>query len=370
LPYEIRVDHPGCLGFAVVKEGNGKVLGCHPTRDRAERQVAALYAQETDMPREEADNGGQVIRREFPAVLEPTGDGRTLDLRIVPYNTVARVSDGGPAYDEMWMPGSFEKQLNAANRVLVNVEHEKGFGGVVGRGAEFRDSDEGFDGSFRLLAGPDGDKALELVTDGVLTGVSLEAVALKSERTAEGVVKRVKARLLNIALCRFPAFKEAQVLAVRESAVLTADSSQMREGEPDSDDAPKSEPEPKLQPEPASSHSEIDEILERIGYEPLVSRAVVNRPWDGSASRFEDDEYQRSCLVCRPGDEPPKTRCSLPVLEPNGDLNRNGVHAAAGRLSQTGLSPELKAQAARKLVRLYRQLGEAPPPAVVAMAGR
>jgi HK97 family phage prohead protease len=309
---------------------------------------------------------GQLIKREFAAELTPTGDGRTLDLRIVPHGVTARVSDDGGRtfYDEEWVRGVFRNKDNSPKRTLMNVEHERGFSGVVGRGTAFSDSNDGFDGSFRILGGPDGDKALELVNEGVLTGVSVEAIPIKSQRTAEGVVRRLAAKLVNVSLCRNPAFADAQVLAVREGAVLTADSSQVREGEPDQDD------EPKPQAEPTPSNPEIDEILERIGYEPLVSRAVVNRPWDGSASRFEDDEYQRSCLVCRPGDEPPKTRCSLPVLEPNGDLNRNGVHAAAGRLGQTGLSPELKAQAARKLVRLYRQLGETPPPAVVAMAGR
>jgi hypothetical protein len=44
----------------------------------------------------------------------------------------------------------------------------------------------------------------------------LEAFAKKSVRTADGVVKRVKAHLHNVALCRRPAFADARVLAVRE----------------------------------------------------------------------------------------------------------------------------------------------------------
>jgi hypothetical protein len=155
------------------------------------------------------------------------------------------------------------------------------------------------------------------------------------------------------------AYADAVVLAVR-----TDDPAPDPEPEPVPDPAPVPEPEQ----EPVANH--VNETLERIGYEPLVERTVVNRPWDGSAARFEDDEYQRSCLVCRPGDDPPKTRCSLPVLEPNGDLNVNGMHAAASRLNQTSLGGEMKAQAARKLVRYYRQAGETPPPSLTAMAGR
>lgn len=288
-----------------------------------------------------------VIRREFQAELVPTGDGRTIDMRIIPYNRVARVSDGGPHYDEEWLPGVFDKQINAPNRVFVNVEHEKGFSGVVGRGSEFRSTPDGFEGSVRVLAGELGDRALELVNDGALTGVSVEAVPLKSQRGANGVVQRVKARLTNIALCRNPAFVDAQVLAVRE--------------------APEEESEVVVV---APDISRSEQVLSSLGYEPLVFREMVNHPWNGSAERFDDEQYERSCLVCRPGDGSAKERCSLPVLEPDGDLNIQGMHAAAQRLNQTGMSMEMKAQAARKLVRYYRQAGETPPPALLSFANR
>lgn len=298
----------------------------------------------------------QVIRREFQAELTPVGDGRTIDMRIVPYKVKARVRDAhGPEYEEEWLPGVFDKQIKAANRVFVNVEHEKGFSGVVGKGAEFREAKDGFHGSVRIDEGPAGDKALRFVNEGALTGVSLEAIPLEWRHSPDGVVQRVKARLINIALCRFPAFSGAEVLAVREVATP-------EEPEPEPP-APEPEPEP-------SDPAYVDATLERIGYEPLMLRATTDRPWDGSAARFEDDEYERACLVCRPGDESAKTRCSLPVLEPNGDLNINGMHAAASRLNQTGLSPELKGRAARKLVRYYRQAGEEAPPALVALASR
>src|SRR4051794_10393753 len=57
---------------------------------------------------------------------------------------------------------------------------------------------------------------------------------------------------------------------------------------------------------------------------------VTNKPWDGSPSRFTDAEWQRSCVLDRGGDAPPKQRCSLPIREPDGTLNRNAVQAAAG----------------------------------------
>lgn len=326
----------------------------------------------------------EIIRREFPAELTPSGDGRTIDLRVIPFNTVARVSDNGGRtfYDEEWLPGCFDKQLGAANRVdvLANWEHDSTIGGVIARGTELRDTGEALDGTFRMLSTQDADKALELINAGVASGVSLEAIPLKSERGEDGVMRRVKARLVNVALCRMPAFSGAKVLAVRE-------------GEPDPDEpAPDPEPVPdepdsqRMSPQIVRDEMAAEELaknppefsdaelaLQRIGYEalPTIKRAITRRPWDGSAARFDDEQWRRSCIIDR-GDkfDTAKTRYAMPILEPNGDLNVNGMHAAAQRFSQVQASPEAKATAARKLVRFYRQASEEAPDNVKMMAGR
>lgn len=48
MPWHIEDENPGCSGFAVVKDDDGEVEGCHRTREQAERQLAALYASEDD----------------------------------------------------------------------------------------------------------------------------------------------------------------------------------------------------------------------------------------------------------------------------------------------------------------------------------
>ncbi len=156
------------------------------------------------------------------AVAEFTpGEGRTIDVQIVPFGVAADVSDGGPTYREMWMPGAFADQVRAADagrarQVFVNFEHRAGISDVLGHGLTLRERPDAFYGSFVLAENPDGDKALGMVRDGLLTGVSLEAFAKKTIRTTDGVVQRVKAHLVNIALCRRPSFETAGVLAVRE----------------------------------------------------------------------------------------------------------------------------------------------------------
>jgi HK97 family phage prohead protease len=143
-------------------------------------------------------------------------DGRTIEALVVPWDRPARVADAPryEPYQEAWVRGAFEEQLGKHGKVLVNVEHEAGIRGVVGHGVELRDEREGLHGTFKLHKNSDGDKALELVREGLLDGISLEARALRSV-TEGGVVKRVKARLEAVALCRRPAFADARVLAVR-----------------------------------------------------------------------------------------------------------------------------------------------------------
>ncbi len=46
MPYAVRQNYGGCAGYAVVNTQTGRVMGCHPSRDRASAQVAALYANE------------------------------------------------------------------------------------------------------------------------------------------------------------------------------------------------------------------------------------------------------------------------------------------------------------------------------------
>jgi HK97 family phage prohead protease len=165
-----------------------------------------------------------VLRRQFSANLT-AGEGRTVDVRVVPYGVAAEVSDGGPTYREEWAAGAFDDQLVAGHRlkVLLNFEHQPGIGGVIGKGVALRSEPDGLHGSFEVLPGANGDTALELVNAGILDGVSLEAYAKKSIRTAEGVVRRVKAHLDKVALCRHPAFKDAVILAVREEPEFLVD---------------------------------------------------------------------------------------------------------------------------------------------------
>jgi HK97 family phage prohead protease len=157
-----------------------------------------------------------MLEREFVAT-DVEVEGRTVDVRIVPFGEVARVADPPDfePYDEEWMPGVFDHQLNAANRVVANYQHERGISNVVGHGLKLRAEGDGYHGTFTIHETPNGETALALIRGGALPSVSLEAVARKSIRSAAGVIQRIRADLRGMAFCREGAFKGAQVLAVR-----------------------------------------------------------------------------------------------------------------------------------------------------------
>lgn len=175
----------------------------------------------------ETQNDG-LMRREFKANLT-AGDGRTVDVRIVPYGERITHNDGfggvprGVDYQEEWLPGVFDHQVDAAFRVHANVEHEQGIAAKVGHGSVLRSAGDGFYGSFRMLETPAGETALQLIRAGSLDGVSLEAKPVKNIRTNDGVVQRAKANLFAVAFTRFAAYAGARVLALREQKETTFD---------------------------------------------------------------------------------------------------------------------------------------------------
>jgi hypothetical protein len=89
---------------------------------------------------------------------------------------------------------------------------------------------------------------------------------------------------------------------------------------------------------------------------------TVTAAWDGSTSKFTDDEYKRATAACDAGPEPVKTRCFLPHHDPGGALNEDGLAAAAGRSNQlSGRDPAAVARAKSHLRGHYRSTGKPVP---------
>lgn len=123
MPWHIEADNPGCSGYAVVKDENGEIEGCHRTRGQAERQLAALniaeYGDESRSPysptqamKDEADRG-LAWREEFGRGGTAVGVARARDIsngRQLPLDTVARMVAYFARHEidkqgEGWSPG-------------------------------------------------------------------------------------------------------------------------------------------------------------------------------------------------------------------------------------------------------------------------
>lgn len=115
-----------------------------------------------------------------------------------------------------------------------------------------------------------------------------------------------------------------------------------------------------------------------MGARRTKGMAVSSKPW-GSVSQADyatAADYCGASLINEntgPRSGWTKDKCKLPVHEPGGTLNANGVHAAAARLAGAGggvqASPAAKRAAARKLVGHYRTIGAQAPDSIRRMGG-
>lgn len=48
MPYHITSDRKDCSGYAVVKDDDGKIMGCHKTKQQALDQIYALHLSEAE----------------------------------------------------------------------------------------------------------------------------------------------------------------------------------------------------------------------------------------------------------------------------------------------------------------------------------
>lgn len=73
MPYSITSNHKDCSTFAVVKDDDGKLMGCHKTREAAKRQIAALYASEgASMEKAtKTDDGNEYPAKAYAYVPDP-----------------------------------------------------------------------------------------------------------------------------------------------------------------------------------------------------------------------------------------------------------------------------------------------------------
>jgi len=162
-----------------------------------------------------------MLARTFESV-EMATDGRNVEMLCVPFDIPATVSDvPGQPYEEEFARGAFAAATKAPNRTLLEFEHwHPGLSGIIGHAAQLEERDDALYGRFRVTEHTDGDKALALIRDKVLTAASVFFAPIRSERSESGAMRRLKVKLDRVALCREGSYPEAPVLAVRTAPVI------------------------------------------------------------------------------------------------------------------------------------------------------
>lgn len=214
--------------------------------------------------------------RDFAGDIEirSDGTGRTVHGILVPYNTTARVSDGGPAYEEMFAPGAFTRDIQARNgdfrgvKFLYQHDHTE----PIGRALELSEDGAGLYGAFRVAKIPRGDQALELLREGVLDAFS---IGFRAIDPAPGdafdpreIVVRTKAALRETSLVTFPAYAGALVAGVRDAI---KDSPSDVEGLADST----AEGHPDQPPTDPDDPARNDEATHPLGMTPAQRRGFI-----------------------------------------------------------------------------------------------
>jgi HK97 family phage prohead protease len=167
----------------------------------------------------------QMLARTFQTV-DIEADGRNVEMLCVPFEVSATVVDpppfgDGQPYEEQFARGAFASATKAPNRTLLEFEHwHPGLSGIIGHAAHLEERDDALYGRFRVTEHTDGDKALALIKDKVLTAASVFFEPIKSARSQSGAMRRLKVKLDRVALCRVGTWPQAQVIAVRTESVV------------------------------------------------------------------------------------------------------------------------------------------------------
>ena len=209
----------------------------------------------------------------------------------------------------------------------------------------WRDADSNVWGAGVFDDNPYATEAVDLLAKGMLRGVSVDLDDMQVEYAGDVEAGEPETMLVThgrisaATLVAIPAFAEAYVtLGTRE------------EGEADA------------RAMAAAGCLPCQARADALAEQTEFAETVSDKPWsDFSQSDYSDEQWFRATTLHRNGDSRTKSDNGLPIREPDGTLNRNGVHAAASRFGSTDGPAEAKSHAAAALRGAYSTLGEEPP---------
>jgi HK97 family phage prohead protease len=235
---------PASKPWAVIKNADGKVVGCHETQESANKQVAALYANEPGGYRMSDE---MIPTRSCERVyslddlhVRSDGDGRTVEAYAAVFDTRTEVMDQDGHYNETLPPGSFTKTIAekapAGFGVLFN--HGRTIDGTpnalatmpIGTPIEVRADEHGVFTVTRYLDNPLASDVLEAIKKGAIKAQSFSGRFTKSVRSyPEGrgrgilpLITRHEVNMREYGPAVFAAYEGAAILGTRAEQFIRA----------------------------------------------------------------------------------------------------------------------------------------------------
>ncbi|MCC6434429.1 MAG: HK97 family phage prohead protease [Acidimicrobiales bacterium] len=147
------------------------------------------------------------------------GEERHIEGMIAPWDKPTRVTRPIPGY-ESYKRGAFDRSLSEAKRPIpLMLRHTEDPAAVM---VANDNREDGHYATFKVLRTRAGDDALELVREGLYTGLSVGGWAVPARTTVrraaggKQLIERAEMRLDHVALVREPAFDDARVMTLRE----------------------------------------------------------------------------------------------------------------------------------------------------------
>ncbi len=128
MPWKIEENYKDCRGYAVVKQPDGSISGCHTTLDSAQAQMRALYSSEGEMGKEVLTN--ENVPNKNPQSLNPEDEEekkKKIRVNVVKENGM----DHENLQEGMFVMGPYSKGIAHGK-----IEHVMRDGGLA-MGSEF-----------------------------------------------------------------------------------------------------------------------------------------------------------------------------------------------------------------------------------------
>lgn len=267
MPWDIKKNHGGCKGWAVVSSTSGKTHGCHPTKEKARAQQKALYARgvasvESDTLNEMSNqlwyylgpnasgswstnvSANATTFSVIEAEEEVSEEEEVVESATVMWEGVLGIEGKATDDKRYLLPGKISERELPLSLMVQTISDEGHKGAQLGARIDEIWRVEGEDGSIEIWGrGPFdssefGQEAARLVEEEFLRGVSLdlaitEAVALDPESfepmdtddfdltqlmTAD-FVTGIEGTIMGATLVPFPAFSDAKVSVITASGM-------------------------------------------------------------------------------------------------------------------------------------------------------